>query len=111
IGIQAPMACVFCHGSIETHAHLFFECHVTGALWLRLLTWLGHIRNRGDAKHELQWVCMAKRKNGLGAIISWAYAMTVYVIWRERNLLRFEKSTYDEDRVSREITLHIHIRG
>nr|XP_018629371.1 uncharacterized protein LOC108946707 [Nicotiana tomentosiformis] len=112
IGIQAPMACVFCHGGIETHEYLFFECPVTGALWLRLLTWLGYIRNRGDAKHELQWVCsMAKRKSGLGAITRCAYAMAVYVIWRERNLLRFQKSTYDEDRDSREIAVHIHIRG
>ncbi|XP_019265209.1 PREDICTED: uncharacterized protein LOC109242803 [Nicotiana attenuata] len=112
IGIQAPMACVFFHSVIETHAHLFFECQVTGALWLRLLTCLGHIRIRGDAKHEMKWACsMAKRKNGLGAITSCTYAMAVYVIWRERNLLRFQKSTYDEDRVSREIAIHIHIRG
>ncbi|XP_016484352.2 uncharacterized protein LOC107804918 [Nicotiana tabacum] len=112
IDIQAPMPCVFCHGGIETHANLFFECPVTRALWLRLLTWLGHIRNRGDATHELQWVCsMAKRKSGLGAITSCAYAMAVYVMWRERNLLRFQKSSYDEDRVSREIAVHIHIRG
>nr|XP_009617898.1 uncharacterized protein LOC104110160 [Nicotiana tomentosiformis]XP_016491405.1 PREDICTED: uncharacterized protein LOC107811067 [Nicotiana tabacum] len=90
IDIQAPMACVFCYGGIETHAHLFFECPVTSALWLRLLTWLGNIGNKGNVIHELQRVCsMAKRKSGLGAITSCAYAMAVYGIWRERNLLRF----------------------
>ncbi|OIT39443.1 hypothetical protein A4A49_53553 [Nicotiana attenuata] len=54
---------------------------------------------------------MAKRKSGPRAITSCAYAMEVYVIWRERNLLRIQKSTYDEDRVSREMAVHIHIRG
>lgn len=54
---------------------------------------------------------MARRKTGKGPINSCTFAMVIYVIWRERNQLRFSNGVYDEDRISREIVLYVHTRG
>ncbi|WMV29428.1 hypothetical protein MTR67_022813, partial [Solanum verrucosum] len=45
-----------------------------------------------------------------GAIICCVFVMTVYVIWRERNMIRFRVDLYNMDRLSKEIAIHVHTR-
>ena len=37
--------------------------------------------------------------------------MMVYIIWRERNTIRFQENLYQCDRVCKVIGLYIHVRG
>ncbi|XP_019258462.1 PREDICTED: uncharacterized protein LOC109236708 [Nicotiana attenuata] len=112
IGIQIPAACAFCGHSLEYFSHLFFECTITKKLWSRLCSWLGYNRSIGDWKTELEWACKkAKSRRERNAITSCVFAMTVALIWRERNIIRFEQAKFDDLQICREIELHIHIRG
>ncbi|KAI9156675.1 hypothetical protein LWI28_010401 [Acer negundo] len=88
---RAVTTCVLCNSHLESHAHLFFECSFSRAIWTQLLNYCGS-----------PW-------NGLGwnAFIAWASAhwrgdtpiivtkklclvVAVYHIWRERNCRIFE---------------------
>ncbi|XP_059294741.1 uncharacterized protein LOC132047761 [Lycium ferocissimum] len=112
IGIVVPTDCAFCATTRETFDHLFFGCCVTRSVWNRLLAWLGCARTVGSWPDELTWACqIAKRKNGKSSIAAYCFAMTVYIIWRERNNLRFKQGYFDAAKIYWEIALHIHIRG
>lgn len=91
IGIQIPAACAFCWHSLESFSHLFFECTITKQIWSRLCSWLGYNRSIGDWKTELEWACKkVKSRRGTNVITSCVFAMIVALIWRERNIIRFE---------------------
>ncbi|KAK4721239.1 hypothetical protein R3W88_011472 [Solanum pinnatisectum] len=110
--IQVPPECSYCAVAPETFDHLFFECPETRALWARLLKWLGINRQIGSWQVELEWANKwARKSNGTGAINSCVFAMMVYIIWRERNTIRFQAMPYQCDRVCKEIGLYIHVRG
>ncbi|XP_019259569.1 PREDICTED: uncharacterized protein LOC109237690 [Nicotiana attenuata] len=112
IGIQVPAAYAFCGHSLESFSHLFFECTNTKKLWSRLYLRLGYKRNIGDWETELKWACKkAMSRRGTNAITSCVFAMTVALIWRERNTIRFDKPKFDDLQICREIVIHIHIRG
>nr|XP_009768991.1 PREDICTED: uncharacterized protein LOC104219920 [Nicotiana sylvestris] len=103
--------CIFCGKAEETFDHLYFGCHSTNKLWERILKWLGHTRLIGDWNHELIWISsMAKKKECKAKMITAAFAMVVYCIWRERNSMRFNMGRYI-DEVCKEIAMHIHIQG
>ncbi|KAK4723984.1 hypothetical protein R3W88_026763 [Solanum pinnatisectum] len=99
-GIHVPPNCAFCGTTFESFEHFYFECRVTRALWHRLLVWLGTNRTIGS------W-----QNIGKGTIISCVFAMLVYLLWRERNVIRFQSNLYQSDRLCKEIALHIHMRG
>ncbi|XP_060177863.1 uncharacterized protein LOC132607802 [Lycium barbarum] len=81
-------------------------------LWIRILVWLGVHRAIGSWQEEVQWTTtMAKRKSGRGAIISVVFAMVIALVWRYRNLIRFQSHNYNEDRLCKAIAVHLHIRG
>ncbi|OIS97875.1 hypothetical protein A4A49_62400, partial [Nicotiana attenuata] len=111
IGVQVPQYCAFCKATTETLEHLFFECSVTRSVWTRLLVWLGMKRNINEWKGELSWACrMARKKTERAAIASYVFAMLIYSLWRERNMIRFQQSTFEEHIICREIVLHVHTR-
>ncbi|XP_019244588.1 PREDICTED: uncharacterized protein LOC109224464 [Nicotiana attenuata] len=112
IGIQVPQDCVFCKAATETLQPLFFECPFTNRIWTRLLSWIGINRSIKGWTEELTWARrMARKKTGKGAITSYVFAMLIYSIWRERNMMRFQQSVFEEHRICREIVLHVHTRG
>ncbi|XP_019225236.1 PREDICTED: uncharacterized protein LOC109206830 [Nicotiana attenuata] len=55
---------------------------------------------------ELTWASrMARKKTGKAEITSYVFAMLIYSIWRERNMIRFQQSAFEEHRICREIVL------
>lgn len=112
IGIKVPPDCAFCGGTKETFDHLYFECQETKTLWSRLCNWLGIQRSIDEWRKELTWIStIAKKTAGQTEIVTSAFVMTVYVIWRERNRIRFQQGRMCKDQVLREIVMHLHIRG
>ncbi|OIT06398.1 hypothetical protein A4A49_61465, partial [Nicotiana attenuata] len=111
IGRQVPQDCVFYKVATETLYHLFFECPVTNRAWTRLLLWLDMKRNIKEWKEELNRASsMARKKTEKAIITSFVFAMLVYSIWRERNMIKFQQGIFEEQRLCREIVLHVHKR-
>ncbi|XP_060183077.1 uncharacterized protein LOC132613033 [Lycium barbarum] len=111
-GIIVPPTFVFYNTYDETLLHLFFNCTTTKALWHMMLVWLGVHRAIGSWQEEVQWTTtMAKRKSDRGAITSVVSAMVIALVWRDRNLIRFQSHNYNEDILCKEIVVHLHIRG
>ncbi|KAK4739832.1 hypothetical protein R3W88_003529 [Solanum pinnatisectum] len=98
-GIQVPPDCAYCALTLETFGHLFFECQVTKSLWSRQC-W----------ETELRWMCLMAKKEGRAEIASSVFGMLVYVIWRERNRIKFENGRVRVE-VLKEIVIHIQIKS
>ncbi|KAH0729741.1 hypothetical protein KY290_000869 [Solanum tuberosum] len=72
----------------------------------------GITRPVGSWHTELAWAnSWASKKTGIGTITNCVFAMVVYVIWRQRNARRFQKSAFQCGRICKEIGLNIHVRG
>ncbi|OIS97198.1 hypothetical protein A4A49_60722, partial [Nicotiana attenuata] len=111
-GLQVQAECVFCGQHEENFEHLFFKYQYTRTLLERMLNWLGYRRQIQNWEQEVNWISsVAKKKDCVAEMTMAVFAMVVYCIWRERNMIRFEKGRYDADRVCKEIAMHIHIQG
>ncbi|OIT36921.1 hypothetical protein A4A49_63652, partial [Nicotiana attenuata] len=111
IGIQVNLMCVFCGQEEELLEHLFFECSYTSSIWKRLLNWMGIQRQIQTWEEELQWVTyQARKKKGIGNIISAVFGMLLHSIWRDRNAIRFQSGCTSAEQICREITSYIHIK-
>ncbi|KAK6795716.1 hypothetical protein RDI58_009171 [Solanum bulbocastanum] len=85
---------------------------VTMILWGRLCNWLGIQRVVQDWRSEIAWISDIAKKNAGGAEIKTSvFVMIVYIIWRERNKISFQRGSLCVDKVLREIVMHIHLRG
>ncbi|KAK4726912.1 hypothetical protein R3W88_031829 [Solanum pinnatisectum] len=94
-GLDVPKACILCAAPVETLTHLLFDCPITNSLWSRMLKWAGEHRPIGysqvEVAHAVKW---AKKSSGNGGILSSLFAMVVTVIWRGRNLMRFQRGQF-----------------
>ncbi|XP_019257697.1 PREDICTED: uncharacterized protein LOC109235907 [Nicotiana attenuata] len=96
----------------ELLEHLFFECSYTSSIWKRLLNWMGIQRQIQTWEEELQWVTyQARKKKGIGNIISAVFGMLLHNIWRDRNAIRFQSGCTLVEQICREITSYIHIKS
>ncbi|KAF3629672.1 putative inositol-tetrakisphosphate 1-kinase 2-like [Capsicum annuum] len=112
LGISVPPECAFCELHDETFHHLFFGCAITREIWSRLCVWLGFNRPVQDWNNEVRMACIkARKKNALAEIYCCVFAMTVDVIWRERNCIRFQQTRFASAKVLKEISLHVYVRG
>ncbi|XP_019258405.1 PREDICTED: uncharacterized protein LOC109236664 [Nicotiana attenuata] len=112
-GIQVSSRCCLCNGGDESHAHLFFECRFTKAVWERLMQWL---RIQVNPKHSytqmMAWVVkQAKGKSCAARVMKMVYAEHIYGIWRERNSRIFEETNMTTDQVAREVACVCNIRA
>lgn len=108
--IQVPPHCIFCGQAEETLAHLYFDCSHTRELWTRLLLWICYNSNIVDWNTEMQWISkIARKKSSHCSITCCIFGMLVALIWREKNLLRFQHTQFLPDKLCREIAQQIHI--
>ena len=61
-GLINSMACVFCRANVEDRNHLFFGCHFTAGIWMRILRLCGNFRMPRNWENEFLWVMGAKGK-------------------------------------------------
>ncbi|KAH0715188.1 hypothetical protein KY284_008093 [Solanum tuberosum] len=74
----------------ETFEHLHFECQVTKTLWGRMCNWMGIQRSIHDWRTEIAWISEIAKEKARGAEIKTSvFVIIVYIIWRERNKIRF----------------------
>ncbi|OIT19716.1 hypothetical protein A4A49_59088, partial [Nicotiana attenuata] len=78
----------------------------------RLLNWMGVQRQIQPWEEELKWLTyQARKKKGIGNIISSVFGMLLYSIWRDRNAIRFNNGHTSAEQICREITSYIHIKS
>jgi len=90
--------CAFCRCEEETHAHLFFSCNWTGCLWAKIKSWL-RIGRRMLSLSSALWGLNSKRSNVEFRMRRVSLAITVYLIWEERNKRVFDAMSRGVDTV------------
>lgn len=62
-GLLATAGCCFCP-QVETQNHLFFDCHITCAIWKELINWLKVQHTPRDWSAEILWILRQTRGKG-----------------------------------------------
>ena len=79
--------CLLCGACLETHNHLFFECPATKQIWARVLH-KGNISAPDTSwKERVRWMTLKWKGNMLSDNTNkLCLSISVYQIWKERNL-------------------------
>lgn len=103
--------CWLCRQTGETHQHLFFHCNFACEIWGSVLAWLGYVRRAWTLKRELKWFkTMVKGKHRKAKALRCALCFTVYEIWRERNLRRFQQKSRTPEHICNLIKIGVCFR-
>ena len=89
-GLTNSNSCVFCRANVEDRNHLFFGCHFTASIWLRILRLCGNTRMPRNWENEFLWVIDAKGKSFCSITKRIAWGATIYHLWRQRNSRIYE---------------------
>lgn len=84
--------CSFCAG-VESHDHLFFNCPFTSQIWSEMLA---HINVSWPSRPWVDWITHISNIKGksLNSLITkLIFATTVYQIWIERNIRKFQNAS------------------
>ena len=105
--------CSFYRCEEETHGHLFFACSWTVCLWDKIKSWL-RIGKRMSTLNSAIHGLHSKRFNMEFRMKRVSLAITIYLIWEERNKRVFEAKARGVDTIFRRfqilfyIVLHFH---
>ena len=79
--------CLLCGACLETHNHLFFECLATKQIWERVLIKADISVPDSPWKERVGWMSLKWKGKTLSHNISkLCLSISVYQIWKERNL-------------------------
>ena len=84
-GLINSMSYVFCRANVEDRNHLFFGCHFTAGIWMRVLRLCGNFRMPRNWENEFLWIMGAKGKSFISITKRIAWGATIYHLWRHRN--------------------------
>jgi hypothetical protein len=98
--MSADSSCVFCNQDQESHRHLFFKCSWSSTLWNNIVQWL-HIHHRMGSLSSALRRLRPKRKLVLSRMRRASLAISVYLIWEERNKRVFDNSFSSVEKVFR----------
>ena len=77
-GLTNSNSCVFCRANVEDMNHLFFGCHFTAGIWLRILRLCWNTRIPRNWENEFLWVIAAKGKSFCSITKRIAWGATIY---------------------------------
>ncbi|XP_070057541.1 uncharacterized protein [Nicotiana tomentosiformis] len=111
-GVITKLIYPLCDNDDESIEHLFFKCHLSAALWDKMLTWMKINRGPMGWNQELAWIVTnANAKDTKAGIYRLTMTGCVYYLWHERNLRIFQKKSRSVEVLSRLITQGVHCRG
>ncbi|KAH0644806.1 hypothetical protein KY284_032690 [Solanum tuberosum] len=77
-----------------------------------MCNWMGIQRSIHDWRTKIACISEIAKKKARGAEIKTSvFVMMVYIIWRERNKMMFQRGRLCADKFLREIAMDIHLRG
>ena len=86
-GSVSSTTCILCGLHMETHEHLFFECHYTNLVWMSICHKANIHWPRQSWMQLLQWTASyyKQRNDSEHLIARLLLSTTVYFLWFERN--------------------------
>ncbi|KAK2652810.1 hypothetical protein Ddye_012666 [Dipteronia dyeriana] len=80
---QVVATCVLCNSQAVTHAHLFFKCFYSKAIWTQLLNKCGCLGIHLSWNDFIDWVSIHWKGSSPSVVTKKLYlAAAVYFIWR-----------------------------
>lgn len=96
-GIITYGKCCFCDEP-ESIDHLFYDCRITTAIWVRVLKWLQIHHQPGAWVTELGWITQkSKGKAPNSKLLKMASTECLYAIWTWRNKIIFKDEQLHRD--------------
>lgn len=110
-GLNIAIGCLFCHQTLESHNHLFFECPYSKEIWFDVRKFI-----RMDCIPEV-WDAICNhlmtnfKSKEAWSIISWlTIGALVYFIWQVRNARIFTKRIQSPKQLSDEIIQEVKLK-
>lgn len=102
--------CLFCHQSVESSNHLFFQCPFPATVWRGVLAKVGIRRIPKQWSTELNWI----RKKATGRsqnarLLRSLLAATIYQLWSERNARLFHHGASAQEEICNKILYHVRL--
>ncbi|XP_057793138.1 uncharacterized protein LOC131009746 [Salvia miltiorrhiza] len=96
--------CNSCVAHEETAAHLFLHCPKAGQVWDLIQQWIGQrtARPQGILQHFSIFVHGGKGKSSR-KFLKALWICTIWLIWKNRNVSRFEGKVWDAQHMALEI--------
>ncbi|XP_058740907.1 uncharacterized protein LOC131613238 [Vicia villosa] len=92
--------CIFCSTHPESLDHLFYQCHVTKAVWKRIYTWLGEEVKISLEEFKNFGSIQEKEKNiNIKATLNTIWIALIWCIWKMRNTIIFDNGIFSFDEV------------
>ncbi|XP_074314483.1 uncharacterized protein LOC141649699 [Silene latifolia] len=107
LGIVDNDACLVCGDAIKTLEHLFLNCAYSRLVISALECWLNlHL----PTQNLIDWRWRRKGSKMKQGFLNAVLNATIYQIWRQRNLSRFEGKLVRPKRVAQNIVIEMKIR-
>ncbi|XP_021999247.1 uncharacterized protein LOC110896117 [Helianthus annuus] len=92
------MCCLLCHGNVDSHAHLFFECKLSMQVWEMVRSKAGMENVDSTWGDIFEWLGLHSRSKSATHMVSrLLVAALAYTIWQERNNRLFRNQTRPPD--------------
>ncbi|XP_074266374.1 uncharacterized protein LOC141589607 [Silene latifolia] len=107
LGISENDTCIICENGTENNEHLFFQCEYSTAMLDIISSWVRvHLPSRDLLTWRLNMQGSSLQQDVINAIIN----ATMYHVWRQRNLSKFELKLLTRKAVARDIVEEIKSR-
>ena len=92
------MVCLLCYSNMDSHDHLFFNCHFSNMLWLKVLKKLKLTGKSSNWAEVIERFGEFYNGNSIGSVVRrLCLATCVYMIWQERNNRIFREEEINVD--------------
>ncbi|XP_048622950.1 uncharacterized protein LOC125592018 [Brassica napus] len=96
-GMTVPASCPLCSTGLESHAHLFFSCNFSSAVWSHFSGWMFSAPPVSfDSVRAIIDQPQVTSCSGAAAVIKLLMQVIVYSLWRERNQRIFRQPSSTE---------------
>ena len=95
---------------MEERNHLFFGCHFTAGIWMRVLRLCGYVRMPRNWENEFLWVMGAKGKSFISITKRIAWGATIYHLLSKKKKKKKKKRNsriHENDYSSAETIFHL----
>ncbi|XP_060195313.1 uncharacterized protein LOC132624567 [Lycium barbarum] len=111
-GCVESLTCTLCKQGCEDIEHLFFECSYAAAVWSKMLSSQGILRQCMNWQGEVVWAQVQRKgKNSAAQVFRMTLAGSVNYIWQEWNLRLFQGKERNAEGITKQVIRDVHIRG
>ena len=103
--------CLLCNSQPETHDHLFFDCPFSSHVWSLVCQKGGFTSPRAPWEAFISWVSSNWKGNSLShKIKKLCLAISIYMLWRERNNRFHTQRSKDIQEIALSIVVEVRLK-